>query len=80
MNARCYVCHLPVEPDAKGRVRVEGVCPEGDRMTWTWGPVVVHEQCRLRVRTPFDDRIGDGFMSLWERLPVQDAIDLQGLS
>ncbi len=68
MDFACHVCHEQVEPDDDGKVQVEGVSHVDMPKAWVWGPVVVHDQCRLRVKTPFDDRVGGEYMALWERV------------
>ena len=66
----CYVCHKMIDPHQR-RIRWEGVTRAPEQSTWIWGPVPVHEDCRLRLRTPFDDCVGsDGYISTWELLPT----------
>lgn len=67
--ATCYVCNQPIEPDGRGRIRIEGITPLGDRRAWGWGPVPVHEPCRLDLVTPLDDRIGVDMVATWDRVP-----------
>lgn len=62
----CFVCGLQIEPDAEGRVRYEGtVWP--DSQEWAWGPVPVHDACRMSV--PVAD-VGDPY---WEYRPEDSA-------
>lgn len=67
MDYTCHVCTRAVEPDPEGKVRLEGVTPD-DSKAWVWGPVPVHEDCRLRFKTPFDDRLGAGYTATWQRM------------
>jgi hypothetical protein len=68
MEHVCHVCTLPVLPDVQGRVRVEGITLQDQPKQWVWGPVVVHEDCRMDVRTPYDDEVGGAYVSTWERI------------
>lgn len=48
-------------------VRMEGV--ERDRQSgggYVWGPVPVHDPCRVLVKTPYDDEVGAGFVRTWD--------------
>ncbi len=67
MTYTCHVCRQTVQPDAEGKVRLEGIT-QGDSLAWVWGPVSVHEDCRLRLTTPYDDRLGVGYVATWERM------------
>jgi hypothetical protein len=64
----CEVCKKLVLPDARGKIRLEGVTQIGTPKAWVWGPVPVHEECRLHPHTPYDDQIGDGYISTWEMM------------
>lgn len=66
MDWTCHVCGQRVQPDADGRIRVEGVTENPKGKAWVWGPVVVHDPCRLKLRTPYDDEIGGRYRSTWE--------------
>lgn len=68
MRYVCHVCGKTVEPDAQGQVRLEGVTEAPKGMVWVWGPVAVHEQCRLLLNTPYDDKIGNGYIATWQRM------------
>lgn len=68
MNYTCFVCHKTIEPDANGEIRVEGITELPKGMAWVWGPETVHEDCRHYLKTPYDDRLGDGYKSTWQRL------------
>jgi hypothetical protein len=71
MQYTCYVCGRHIDPSQEedGSIHQEGIT-EGPRgMAWVGGPVTVHEQCRLDLRTPFDEEIGGGrFVSTWDKL------------
>ena len=62
----CYVCKQVIEPDAQGMIRVEGVTELPRGKAWVWGPEPVHEDCRLDLKTPYDDR--DGFKHTWQKM------------
>jgi hypothetical protein len=65
----CEVCGGRIEPDARGKIRLEGVTHESAPKAWVWGPVLVHEHCRLRLQTPYDDRVGiDGYIRTWQKM------------
>jgi hypothetical protein len=65
----CHVCDRAVEPDDQGKVRREGVVREGSSaVDWAWGPVVVHEECRTKLRTPLDHAVGNGYKLCWEKI------------
>jgi hypothetical protein len=65
----CEVCGERIEPDARGKIRLEGVTHQSAPKAWVWGPVPVHEDCRLRLRTPYDDRVGiDGYIRTWQKM------------
>jgi hypothetical protein len=66
----CHVCEQHIEPDAYGRIRFEGVTEAPRGKAWVWGPVAVHEDCRMGVVTPYDDKIGDGYVLTWQRVTV----------
>lgn len=38
---------------------------EGTR-AWEWGPEVVHEECRVTLKTPLDEQ--PSYVSAWERI------------
>ena len=63
----CHVCSQTVHPDDEGTVRLEGITPD-DSKVWVWGPVPVHEDCRLDLTTPYDDRVGNGYTATWQRM------------
>lgn len=64
----CEVCSHVVGPDGAGNVLVEGIVEHATR-NWVWGPVLVHDYCRTRIRTPYDDGLGSGeFIAAWERI------------
>jgi hypothetical protein len=65
---RCHVCPDPITTDV---VRFESV--ETDDGRCVWGPVAVHEQCRLLIRTPFDGRLGAGFVAIGDKRHVSAA-------
>ena len=65
----CEVCDERIEPDAKGKIRVEGVTHSGAPKAWIWGPVPCHDECRTRLRTPYDDLVGTGEYRLtWQKM------------
>ncbi len=66
----CHVCHGEMAPDSVGKILWSGVTEAPKGKAWVWGPVPVHEACRLDLETPYDDRIGDGFILTWERVRV----------
>lgn len=68
MGFTCHVCHQHVEAGRDGKVQLEGVSHVGTPKAWVWGPVVVHDDCRVQVKTPFDDKIGLEYMALSERM------------
>jgi len=50
-------------------IRLEGVTHTSAPKAWVWGPVPVHEDCRLRLKTPYDDRVGiDGYIRTWQKM------------
>lgn len=67
---RCYVCAGPVQPDGAGQVRLEGITEPDKSHDWVWGPVVVHEDCRVHVTTPYDEEIGGRYCATWEKVPL----------
>jgi hypothetical protein len=66
MEYVCEVCKHAIPPDDRGKIRLEGVTHLSAPKAWVWGPVPVHDKCRLYLRTPYDDRIGAGYKSTWE--------------
>lgn len=68
MDTSCYVCHEPVAPGRDGQMQCEGIYRLGKPEAWVWGPVVVHDECRLDVKTPFDEKVGLDYMAAWERV------------
>jgi hypothetical protein len=68
MTHICHVCNETITPDADGRIRVEGITEGANRKAWVWGPVTVHDACRLRLVTPYDDRLGNGYTATWETM------------
>jgi hypothetical protein len=50
----CHVCGRLVASDVRGEVQHEAVARREDKHV-VWGPVVVHDDCRLDVVTPYDD-------------------------
>jgi hypothetical protein len=65
MEYVCEVCERAVSPDDHGKIRLEGVTHERAPKAWVWGPVPVHDECRLDLQTPYDDQIGAGYISTW---------------
>lgn len=63
---KCYVCAIEIEPDDNGRIRYEMVTDTTTREV-VWGPEPVHEPCRVRLSTPVDDKIGEGYVAQWMR-------------
>lgn len=73
MIPNCYVCDKPLQLDKLGRVRLEGVTVGSGKGPWVFGPVLVHDPCRLELKTPYDERVGDGrYMATWQLLTLQD--------
>jgi hypothetical protein len=68
MEWTCHVCSEHIEPDDRGHIRLEGITKQPKGMAWVWGPVPVHEPCRLKLRTPYDDQVGDGYCSTWQKM------------
>jgi hypothetical protein len=65
----CEVCGERIQPDHQGKIRLEGVTHANARKAWLWGPVPVHEDCRLRLRTPYDDQVGvEGYIRTWQKM------------
>jgi hypothetical protein len=66
----CAVCDERIEPDDSDEVRLEGVTHQSAPKAWVWGPVTVHEDCRLRLQTPYDDRVGTegGYILTWQKM------------
>jgi hypothetical protein len=56
----CEVCTQRMEPSTRGKIRVEGVTHSNAPKAWVWGPVPCHDECRIRLRTPYDDQVGLG--------------------
>jgi hypothetical protein len=64
---QCFVCSRFIRPGADGLIQFEGVSDAKTNM-WVWGPVPVHDPCRLVLSTPFDTSIGNGaYLPAWER-------------
>lgn len=63
MTYDCEICGKPIEPNADGKIRVEGITHQAPPRPWAWGPVPVHEECRLLVKTPYDDQLGEAFQA-----------------
>lgn len=59
----CFVCSRVIKQDEEGLIRTEGMLKSGTK-AWEWGPVPVHDDCRLNLKTPLDDQ--DGYMSAWQ--------------
>lgn len=53
----CVVCQKDIIVPPGGKVRIEGILRGED---WAWGPYPSHERCRLDLRTPYDQQLGDG--------------------
>jgi hypothetical protein len=68
MEYVCEVCKKPITPDARGKIRLEGVTHKSAPKAWVWGPVAVHDECRLNLCTPYDDQIGAGYTSIWQMM------------
>jgi hypothetical protein len=49
-------------------MQCEGISRIGKPEAWVWGPVVVHDECRLDVKTPFDEKGGLDYVAAWERV------------
>jgi len=64
----CEVCGNPIEPNAVGRIRLEGVTHDSAPKAWVWGPVAVHEDCRVLLKTPYDDQLGKGYAAISDSL------------
>jgi hypothetical protein len=65
----CEVCGERIQPDHQGKIRLEGVTHANARKAWLWGPAPVHEDCRLRLRTPYDDQVGvEGYIRTWQKM------------
>ena len=60
ISARVGVRVLPAVPwTTLGTVLVlEGVTHPSAPKAWVWAPVPVHEDCHLRLQTPYDDQVG----------------------
>jgi hypothetical protein len=69
MEYICAVCDKPIEPDTQGKIRLEGVTRKSAPNAWVWGPVTVHEDCRLRLETRYDDQVGvNGYIRTWQKM------------
>lgn len=67
MEYTCAVCDTAVLPNAEGKIRLEGITEGETGMAWVWGPVPVHDPCRLHLKTPYDERVGDGrYRATWQ--------------
>jgi hypothetical protein len=66
MRYVCAVCSKEVEPDLRGEVRLEGITEAPKGKAWVWGPVPVHEDCRLELATPYDD--SDEYVHTWQMM------------
>jgi hypothetical protein len=44
----------------------EGVTKQPRGQNWVWGPEPIHEECRLNLKTPFDDQ--DGYIRTGEKI------------
>lgn len=64
----CAVCDHLIEPDPRGKVRLEGVTHQKAPKAWVWGPVPVHEDCRLTLHTPYDDQVGFDYIRTWQKM------------
>lgn len=63
----CHVCSRPIRAGRDGLIQFEGVTDAKTNM-WLWGPVPVHDPCRLVLKTPYDTSIGNGkYLPAWER-------------
>lgn len=62
------VCKERIYPNASRKIRLEGVTHASAPKAWVWGPVTVHEECRLYLRSPYEDQIGDGYIATWEMM------------
>ncbi len=66
MTYNCEVCGKPIEPNSDGKIRTEGITHQSTPKAWVWGPVTVHEECRLLLKTPYDDQIGAGYKATFD--------------
>lgn len=62
----CLICSGVVEPNDNGEIRIEGVTEAPEGKAWVWGPEVVHENCRLKLHTPFDGL--NGYVATWQMM------------
>lgn len=62
------MCGEQVTPGNDGKIQLEGISHVNAPKAWVWGPVIVHDDRRLRLKTPFDDKIGLEYMALRERM------------
>jgi hypothetical protein len=68
MDWNYHICHKPVVPGFDRMVQLEGISHVDTPKAWVWGPGIVHDDCRLRLTTPFDDKVGQDYMALSERM------------
>ena len=68
MKYVCAVCDRHIEPDPQGKVRLEGVTHRKAPKAWVWGPVPVHEDCRLTLQTPYDGEVGIDYVRTWQKM------------
>lgn len=63
------VCSESIQPDSRGKVRLEGVTHSSAPKAWIWGPVPYHDECRTKLQTPYDDLVGRGEHILtWQKM------------
>jgi hypothetical protein len=53
MTFDCFVCHQLITSEHQKGWWVEGVTHQKTRI-WVWGPVLVHYDCRMELKTPID--------------------------
>lgn len=75
MKYTCAVCRGTILPNDSGKVRLEGVTESPRGKAWVWGPVPVHENCRLDLATPFDEGVGDRYIRTSDFLTARDAAE-----
>jgi hypothetical protein len=65
MDRLCTICENPITGP---KIRLEGVTASSDDpdRPWLWGPLTVHDNCRLDIRSPWEPFIGNGYMLTWE--------------
>ena len=62
-------CSYPVlRAFAQPHLDLERVTHTAVRRRPGWGPQTVHEDCRLRLTTPHDDQLGDGYIRTWQKM------------